>query len=147
MSGPRRQFARFLVGGTVNTGAGYGLFVVLTGWMPPSAAYSITYPFGIVCSYLINTFFVFRTRASIRSATRFPLAYLITYLVGLGLLAGLTGAGLDSRLAMVVVIAVNVPLTFVMTRSALRGGAGRPLPSPGPGDAALQRGCREPSSR
>ncbi|GAA3088799.1 GtrA family protein [Streptosporangium carneum] len=145
MNGSRLQFARFLVGGTVNTCTGYGLFLVLSWWLPPSAAYSVTYVFGVAFSYAINTFFVFRTRASVGSAARFPLAYLLSYLVGLALLTALTGAGLDSRIAMVVVMAVNVPLTFVMTRRVLRGGTRAPEDDRASRVAAPRH--REPSPR
>jgi putative flippase GtrA len=125
MSGLRLHFARFLVGGAVNTIATHGLFMVLSWSMSPSVAYSIAYLSGIVLAYVINTAFVFRTRASIGSAARFPGAYLVPYFVGLSLLMLLTRAGLDSRLAMLAVIAVNVPLTFVMTRYVLKGTAQR----------------------
>lgn len=115
-----RQFLRFLLGGGVNTVATYGLFVVLDQVMAPSMAYTVTYLAGIVLSYLINTFLVFRTGVSLRSFLQFPGVYLAQYLVGLILLNFLTDSGLDSRLAMIGVIAVNIPLTFALTRFVLR---------------------------
>jgi putative flippase GtrA len=117
----RPRFVRFIVGGAANTGASHALFVVLSWSIPPSLAYSIAYLSGIVLAYVINTTFVFRTRASVRSALRFPAVYLVTYLVGLALIVLLTGAGLVPWLAMLGVIAVNVPLTFVMTGYVFKG--------------------------
>ncbi|GGO65575.1 GtrA family protein [Nonomuraea cavernae] len=136
MNAARRRFARFVAGGATNTAVTHGLFVVLTWSMPAPVAYSVAYATGIVLGYVINTVFVFRIRASLRSALRFPVVYLVAYLVGLGLVVLLTGAGLAPWLAMPVVLAVNVPLTYVLTRHVLRGAraerarpepAGRPL--------------------
>jgi len=115
------QFFRFLAGGVANTTLTYALFVTLGLLMPPLAAYTISYVAGIGLSYLINTLFVFRTRASLRSALQFPGVYLVQYCLGLAILALLTRLGIDSRLAMVVVIAVNIPVTFVLTRYVLQG--------------------------
>ncbi|MEU7861913.1 GtrA family protein [Nonomuraea sp. NPDC049141] len=132
----RPRFARFIVGGAANTAATHGLFVVLSWSIPPSLAYSIAYLSGIVLAYVINTTFVFRTRASIRTAARFPAVYVVSYLVGLSLIVLLTEAGMTPWLAMLGVIAVNVPLTFVMVRYVLKG----------PNSLALAT-CRKPFSK
>ncbi|MEU6427941.1 GtrA family protein [Microbispora sp. NPDC046973] len=112
-------FARFLIGGAVNTGVTYALFVILSRWLPPSVAYSLVFLSGIALAYLINTAFVFRTRASVGSAVRFPGVYLVQYLVGLGLLTLLVRLGVDSRAALPLTMCVTVPLTFVMSRHVL----------------------------
>lgn len=116
MKAIRRQFYKFLIGGAVNTTATYGLFVALCQVISPSMAYTTTYLVGIVLSYVINAHFVFGARASLGSMLQFPGIYIVQYVVGLGVLNLLTGSGLDSRLAMLVVIIVSIPLTFVLTR-------------------------------
>ncbi|MFC4172892.1 GtrA family protein [Microvirga sp. GCM10011540] len=120
MKATRIQFSKFLLGGAVNTGVTYALFVGAGQILSPSAAYTFAYILGIGLSYFINSFFVFRARASLRSALQFPVVYLVQYLTGLILLTILTRLGLDSRIAMLLVIAVNVPLTFVLTRRILK---------------------------
>ncbi|WP_214412869.1 GtrA family protein [Sphaerisporangium fuscum] len=117
------RFGRFVVGGTVNTAACHGLFLVLSWSVPVAVAYSIAYFTGIALAYLINTTFVFRTRVTLASAVRFPGVYLVAYPVGLVVLTLLTGAGVPKWLAMPVVIAVNVPVTFALTRWVMTGGA------------------------
>ncbi|MFF4774318.1 GtrA family protein [Microtetraspora fusca] len=126
------SFARFLVAGGVNSGATYGLFVVLSWWMPPSVAYSLVFLSGIALSYVLNTAFVFRTRASIGSAVRFPGVYLVQYLTGLALLTLLVRWGVDSRVAMPLTMCVTVPLTFVLSRRVLRSPARRAESAPAP---------------
>jgi putative flippase GtrA len=88
--------------------------------MPPEAAYSVAYVLGIASSYAINVIFVFQARGSLKTALKFPLVYAIQYVVGLAILSSLTHYGVDSRLAMLLVIAVSVPLTFLLTRFVLR---------------------------
>jgi putative flippase GtrA len=141
VSGSRSRFVRFLVGGAVNSGATHGLFTVLSWSMPSSIAYSIAYLSGIVLSYVINTVFVFRARVSIRSAALFPSVYLIPYLFGLALLTSLIRAGVDDRLAMLAVIVVNVPLTFVLTRYVLKGAGGGTGAAPGRHNASVPERC------
>lgn len=117
----RLQFMKFVLGGAVNTAATYVLFVVLSFALPSSAAYTIAYVAGIGISYLINTFFVFQVRTSLRAALQFPAIYLVQYILGLIVLAALTNMGLDSRIAMLAVIALNIPVTYILTRFVLHG--------------------------
>lgn len=112
----RGQFLKFLVGGSINTAVTYGLFVALCQVMSPSVAYTITYLVGILLSYLINAYFVFRARVSLGSMLQFPIVYVIQYLFGLALLSLLTNLGLESHIAMLAVIVASVPLTFILTR-------------------------------
>ncbi|WP_373696686.1 GtrA family protein [Microvirga yunnanensis] len=109
-----------MLGGAANTALSYAVFLLLQQFMKPTAAYSAAYVLGIVFSYLINTTFVFRQRRSVRSALKFPFVYIAQYFVGLAILSILTYFGLDSRIAMLVVIAVSVPLTFVLSRFVLK---------------------------
>jgi putative flippase GtrA len=115
------QFLKFVLGGAVNTAATYVLFVGLSFALPSSVAYTIAYVAGIGLSYLINTFFVFQVRTSLRAALKFPAIYLVQYVFGLIALVTLTNMGLDSRIAMLAVIALNIPVTFVLTRFVLQG--------------------------
>ena len=125
MTKTRFQFLRFLAGGVANTAATYGLFVAMSQVIPPSIAYTITYIIGIGLSYLINTQLVFKTQGSLRSALQFPVVYLVQYFIGLAVLALLTSLDIPTYLAMLAVIAINVPLTFVLTRFVLRNPQGR----------------------
>ncbi|MBN6053686.1 GtrA family protein, partial [Nonomuraea sp. RK-328] len=89
--------------------------------LSPGVAYTVSYATGIALSYLVNTAFVFRVRATVRSALRFPLVYLVSYLFGLALTVLLTGAGLAPWLAVLPVTAATVPLTYVLSRLVLAG--------------------------
>ncbi|KAA9377526.1 GtrA family protein [Microbispora cellulosiformans] len=123
------RFARFLTGGALNTAVTYGLFVVLSRWLPPAVAYSAVFLLGIALSYVVNSVFVFRVRASAGSAVRFPAVYLAQYATGLALLTLLTRIGVDGRAALPLTMCVTVPLTFAMTRHVLVKAASREQPA------------------
>jgi putative flippase GtrA len=115
-----RHFARFLLGGGTNTAITYGLFLLLQWVVPAAAAYTIAYIVGILLAYWINTIFVFQTKPSIRTALQFPAVYIVQYVSGLVLLTLFTYMGLTNAVAMLLVIIVNVPVSFLMTRYVLR---------------------------
>lgn len=115
----RHQFIRFLAGGLFNTVITYVLFIGLAFFLSNAIAYTISYAVGIAISYLINTCFVFSTRVSVRSALNYPSVYLVQYLLGLAALRILTEFGLPGWAAMIGVLAVNVPITFFLTRLVL----------------------------
>jgi putative flippase GtrA len=116
----RHQFGRFLIGGAVNTGITYAAYLALLPFMEPSAAYTVVYIFGIALSYAINTYFVFQTRSSIQSGLQYPLVYVVQYFIGLTLLSVFTDLGLDSRVAMILVIIASLPVTFLLTRVIIK---------------------------
>lgn len=116
----KRHFARFLLGGGVNTAVTYGLFMLLQWFIPAAGAYTIAYVIGILLAYGINTIFVFQTKPSVRTALQFPAVYVIQYISGLALLTLFTYMGLSNAVAMLLTIVVNVPISFLMTRYVLR---------------------------
>lgn len=116
----RAEFVRFLLVGATNTAFSYALFWLLYKAMPYLAAYTVAYCAGIVLSYFLNVHFVFRARRSLASFLRFPFVYLIQYGLGALVLWLLVKAGLDPRLAMVGVIVVTIPVTFLASRFVLK---------------------------
>jgi putative flippase GtrA len=110
-------FARFLIGGLINTAITYLFFLVLAAFLHQAVAYTISYIIGIVISYGLNGYFVFRSRFSLRSLSFFPLVYLVQYIAGLIVLDFATvRLAVSKEVAMLVVIAINIPLGFMLTR-------------------------------
>lgn len=107
---------RFLVVGGLNTlitGALVGLLsLALPGWV----AFTIAFALGIVFSVLATGKWVFRSRLSWRRAALQAGAYIVIYVVGLGVVAliGLTGAPPWANGASVLVTA---PLSFLAGRT------------------------------
>jgi putative flippase GtrA len=115
------SFLRFLIGGAVNTALTYALFLLLDRFLHHSIAYTIAYLGGILLAYVLAAQFVFRTGFDLRSAVRFPGVYIVQYLYGLAALSLLIDVlRMRSEIAMLLVIATAVPLTFVLSKYAVR---------------------------
>ena len=119
------EVSRFILVAGFNTIATYLLYVGLLRFCDYRVAYSTSYATGIVLSYLLNTRFVFRRRLAWSSAIRFPLVYVVQYVVGLILLTLLVQrAHVPPAIAAIIVVAASVPLTFVLSRLVIRRAPG-----------------------
>ena len=123
-----RSFARFLLVGLANTAASYALFVLLEVVLPYLIAYAIAYAAGIVLSYLLNTAVVFRVARSWSTFVRFPLVYVLQFVLGSSIIVLLVeGLAIEPRVAALVALAVTVPVTYFAARFVLRGRGNRSL--------------------
>lgn len=110
-------FARFLIGGILNTAITYLLYFSLLPFFSYKIAYTAAFILGILVSYGLNALFVFKAKVAIKSMIRFPLIYLIQYLLGMALVTTLIEyVGVATWLAPMIVIVITVPLTFVLSR-------------------------------
>ena len=111
-------FPRFVVAGAINTGATYLLYLLLLQVSPYGVAYSLSFVAGILIGYLLNSLWVFKRGLETRTATTYPLAYLLNYLLGIGLLWVLVDVtGLPASVAPLLVMLVSVPLMYVVTKT------------------------------
>ena len=121
MRGHAHEFTRFLIAGAVNTILSYVVYLLLLAIVPYLVAYTISYVVGIAISYLLLTRFVFKTERRLATAMRFPLVYLVQYLMSSALIVLLVET-MDVRasIAAIIAIAVSIPITFVLSRGVLR---------------------------
>lgn len=116
----RRQFVRFLLVGATNTLFSYLLYLLLLTFLGYLPAYSVAYCAGIVLSYFLNVHFVFKERVSLTSFLKFPAVYVIQYTLGALILWLLVDrAGIAPSMAMIGVIVVTIPVTFLASRFVL----------------------------
>ena len=119
-AGGRRSFARFLVAGFTNTVASYALFVLLELVLPYLVAYAIAYVAGFVFSYFLQTRFVFRVAQSWATFLRFPLVYVVQFVLGGAIIVLLVERfAWQPRIAAVLALAVTVPATYVVAKFVL----------------------------
>ncbi len=115
------EVGRFLLVGATNTAISYVLYLLLLGFVPYLYAYSISYGIGIVISYILNSRFVFRQPLSLGKFLQFPVVYAIQYGLGAAILWLLVGhAAVAPELAMLVVVAATIPVTFLASRFILK---------------------------
>lgn len=115
------EFFRFLLTGLSNTLVTYLAYLLLLPFLPYLYAYTLAYCIAVLNSYFMNVFFVFRKNVSLKSFLRFPFIYVMQYFLGASILWLLVGKlGLSPAWAMVVVIIVTVPITFLSSRFVLK---------------------------
>lgn len=115
------EMLRFLVGGILNTLVGYGSYLILLHWLRYEVAYATAYIVGIVVSYVFSALYVFRQPLCWRSALRYPLVYLLQFVLGLILLKILVELmHMPQQFAPLAVAVLTIPATFLASRTIIR---------------------------
>lgn len=126
ISYPSPEFRRFLIAGAINTVASYLVYLALLEVVRYEVSYTLSTVVGIVTAYALSTYYVFRTKWSWGKMLKFPWIYLVQYVTGMALMwVFVEQMNVDDRIAPWLVVALQVPLTFVMSRMivAERSGA------------------------
>ena len=119
--GGRAQMFRFLISGSINTGASYLCFLaVYWTFAAPFWAFNIAFGFGILTSYLFNLKFTFRKRHSMKKMSAFPITYLVYYAGGISLLKLWLDLGIPAEIAAWLNVFLLFPVTFLLMRVILR---------------------------
>jgi len=117
MNAPITKFGRFLVAGGLNSALTYGLYLLLLPVAHYEMSYATAYVVGIGVSYLLNSRYVFNVVPTKRTMISFPLVYLLQYAYGaVALMAFIGGFGLDKKVALLIVMATSMGLTFLLLR-------------------------------
>jgi putative flippase GtrA len=115
-----KEFRRFLVVGGINTAVGYGVYQLGLFLMPYWGAYSLSFGFGILFSWKVNSHYSFGIEADLSRLLPYATVAIGHYLIGVMILAWLVErVGVNEMIAPLIVIASLVPLSFVATRFAL----------------------------
>jgi putative flippase GtrA len=115
------QFARWFWVGVANTLFSLGIYQVAVLVMPYPAAYTLAFVSGILTAAWGQSRFAFGTRLHTASLIRFTAVYLANYAAGLALLALLIDYfGLHKAIAPFIVLTLQIPLSFIASRLALR---------------------------
>jgi len=115
------EFARFLVAGSVNTGLTYLLYLSINLAVSYTIAYTASYCIGIVLSYWLNSYWVFRQSWSWSKLLQYPVIYIVQYIAGLVILYIIVEIFyLSTQIAPLFVIIITVPLTFALSRFLLK---------------------------
>ncbi|MGW6895707.1 GtrA family protein [Streptomyces sp. NBC_01727] len=114
------QMARFALVGVVNTGTYYGCYLALLSVLPYLAAHVIAFALSMIGSFLLNSYFTYRTRPTWRKFLLFPLTNVANFVITTGGVWLLVDrAGFSSRYAPLVAAVAAIPITFVVSRAIM----------------------------
>jgi len=117
-----KEFIAFIAVGLANTFCTYLLYIILLKIISYVASFSIAYVTGIAISYVLNSMIVFRKPLRWHKGLCFPFLYAILYAFGLILLQMLVECmAVNPYVAPLIVIAVNIPLSFFLCRLVIVG--------------------------
>ncbi|WP_329163279.1 GtrA family protein [Streptomyces sp. NBC_01717] len=114
------QMTRFALVGVVNTGTYYGCYLALLTVLPYLAAHVIAFALSMTGSFLLNSYFTYRTRPTWRKFLLFPLTNAANFVITTGGVWLLVDhAGFSSRYAPLVAAVAAIPITFVVSRAIM----------------------------
>ncbi|MGE8447865.1 MAG: GtrA family protein [Comamonas sp.] len=123
-----KRWLRFVVGGGMNTGFSYLIYLLGGLVFSYQVAYFIAYVSGIIFSYWFNARFVFHIPLSWKGLLSYPLVYLVQYLISALLLgSAVEYLGINKYIAPLAITLITLPLTYCMSKLLL--GAGKNAPS------------------
>ncbi|WP_326827535.1 GtrA family protein [Streptomyces sp. NBC_01751] len=121
------QMARFALVGVVNTGTYYGCYLALLTVLPYLAAHVIAFALSMTGSFLLNSYFTYRTRPTWRKFLLFPLTNAANFVITTGGVWLLVDrVGFSSRYAPLVAALAAIPITFVVSRAIMLRPDARP---------------------
>lgn len=110
------RLVRFGVTGTVSSLVHYGVYYLALMWADVTSSYTAGYLVGLLCNYVLTTFFTFRRRPSRWNALGFAGSHLLNYLLEIGLLWLFLWLGIGKLLAPILVMTIAVPVNFLILR-------------------------------
>lgn len=117
-----REFLKYLVSGVINTFATYFLYLIIHLVWEYKIAYTISYFIGILISYLLNSLFVFREKISFLKFIKFPLVYIVQYIINFIIIyVFVENVGIPTKIVPLIAIIFTVPVTFLLTRLIIKG--------------------------
>jgi putative flippase GtrA len=124
-----QRWLTFVVGGGINTGFTYFLYLLLKLVLAYQWAYAISYVSGIFFSYWFNSVFVFRSTLSWKGVFAYPLVYVGQYLASAFFLAGLVEyLDVSQNIAPILVAIVLLPITYLLSKLLLGKSSSRRTP-------------------
>lgn len=116
------EFFRFILFGGINTLAGYLIYALLLRFFPYLVAYSIMYILVVSGSYVLASKFVFGQKLGLSKAVRYPLVYIVQYLLGIiSLYFFVELLNVNKLVAPLLVVMLAVPISFFLSRRIVKG--------------------------
>lgn len=113
------ELVRFGIVGLIAMSIHYGIYWLLIKITTPTLAYTAGYGISLVFNFLLSIFFTFKTKPNYKKGIRFVLSHGINYLLHIFLLHIFLHVGVPEVYAPFPVLAIAVPVNFILVRAAL----------------------------
>jgi putative flippase GtrA len=114
---PIPRWARFVIGGGLNTGTTYIFYLGFSQFLDYQLAFLLAYAVGIIFSYFFNAKVVFQVALSWRALIAYPMVYLVQYLVSAVALGFFVEKlGMSKLTAPITVAVATLPLTYMLSK-------------------------------
>lgn len=118
----RHETVRFVLAGATNTGLTLAIYWLVLNWLSYPVAYSVSFVSGVLSSYALNTYVVFRASWSWTKLLIFPSVHVVNYACGMAVMwLCIQLIGLSQLVAPIVATLAVLPINFLMTRRLMKG--------------------------
>ena len=116
-----QEISQFLIIGLINTLISWVLFLILDLFMDYILAYTFSFILCIVSSYVLNSYFVFNQSLSLKQLFKYPVVYIIQYLVQTpSLIFFVEHLNISKMFAVLIVIIISIPITFISSKFIIK---------------------------
>lgn len=127
-----RRWLYFIIGGGINTGFTYLIYLGLNAFLTYQLAYLIAYIVGVVFAYWFNASLVFHVPLSWKGLVSYPVVYVAQYLVSALFLGGLVEFfQINELISPLVVAGAMIPVSYALSKFVLGVRASKQSPSRG----------------
>lgn len=110
------RVVRFGITGTVSSLLHYAVYCIAVTRMGAAAAYTVGYAVGLLCNYVLTTYFTFQRHPSRNNLLGFIGSHILNYILEIVLLEVFLWMGMSKFLAPVAVMIIVVPINFLLLR-------------------------------
>ncbi len=116
----KNRFLKFIGAGVINTIASYLLYVIVVLFLSYQVSYAISFVFGIILSFILNTKYVFEVKQTLKKFVLFPFVYLVQYLLGAFMMNYIIEIiEVNKFLAPLVVTVCLLPVSYLLSKKIL----------------------------
>jgi putative flippase GtrA len=115
-----QRWLRFVIGGGINTGFTYIIYLYLNTLLPYQFAYLLSYTVGVIFAYWYNASIVFCVPLSWKGLFSYPVVYVVHYLASAFFLVGLVELlQISEVIAPLLVAGAMIPVSYVLSKFVL----------------------------
>jgi putative flippase GtrA len=114
------EMLRFCIVGSVAVLIQFLAYLLLVNLFSYNVALPVSYVISMSFNYLLTTYFTFGVKVDIKKSIGFVLSHCVNFLSQIIFLNLFIWIGVNPKWAMVLVLAICVPINFILVRASMR---------------------------